>query len=113
MIYRACNLNVSAYWKKNRESSLTPIIDLKTKYSIEQTPVHLISEHVEQPYRSHYMIVILTNTWSILTSLPYYLLNSFFILFHLNFFELETIIEFKLYHQFYSIKIIVSVFLSI
>jgi hypothetical protein len=96
--YRECQSKGSVFFNKKRESSLTPIIDIKmmndTTY---QTTIFIKNEHANQPsFKSHYLIIILTNSWSILTSLPYYLLNSFFILFHLNYFELESVIIFQI-----------------
>jgi hypothetical protein len=95
--YRECQSKGSVCRNIKKESSLTPIIDFKINDTTYQTTNGIKNEHVNQPsFKSHYLIIILTNSWSILTSLPYYLLNSFFILFHLNYFELESVIIFQI-----------------
>ena len=53
--------------------------------------------------KSHCTVIILADIWSVLTSLPYYILNSYFILFQINIFEIETII---------ITQIIVSIFFN-
>ena len=42
--------------------------------------------------KSHFILIILSDIWSVFTSLPYYLFNSYFILFQMNIFEIETLI---------------------
>ncbi len=42
--------------------------------------------------KSHYLIILVTDIWSVITSFPYYTLNSFFVLFQLNIFHIENLI---------------------
>jgi hypothetical protein len=42
--------------------------------------------------KSHYLIILVTDIWSVITSFPYYTLNSFFVLFQLNIFNIENLI---------------------
>jgi hypothetical protein len=45
-----------------------------------------------QKQKSYYFTIIILDIWSFLTSTPYYILNSYFILFHLNVLSIETLI---------------------
>ena len=42
--------------------------------------------------KSHCIVIILSDIWAVLTSLPYYLISSYFILFQTNVFEMETVV---------------------
>ena len=63
-----------------------------TKNSVIIKQANKIGKKLTRSQKSHYIIIITTDIWSVLTSLPYYSLNSYFILFQLNFFNIETII---------------------
>ena len=96
--------------------SMVPLLkrkDLRRKSSISQTVhVHLrrrassvnqsfqvdINGNImkqflyNQKQKSYYFTIIILDVWSFLTSTPYYILNSYFLLFHLNVLSIETII---------------------
>jgi hypothetical protein len=46
--------------------------------------------------KSHYIMIIVTDIWFILTSCPYYILNSYFVLFQMNFFNIETLVKIQI-----------------
>lgn len=43
--------------------------------------------------KSHYFVIMVIDIWSVFTSIPYYTLNSYFILFHMNFLSIETLVK--------------------
>ena len=42
--------------------------------------------------KSHCTVIILADIWSVFTSLPYYILNSYFILFQINYYILVCLL---------------------
>ena len=79
------------------KNSLVPLVDLKVvrrrRSSVRQS-IHIIvtNKHQNTKKDKSHFFVIVTDIWSFLTSTPYYILNSYYILFHLNIFSMETII---------------------
>ena len=51
-----------------------------------------ITRKSKERLKSHYWVTIILDVWSFLTSTPYYILNSHFLLFHLNVLSIEKII---------------------
>jgi hypothetical protein len=62
-----------------------------TNQSIIVRQVNKVVKKLTRSQKSHYTVIIATDIWSVLTSFPYYILNSY-LLFQLNFFNIETII---------------------
>jgi hypothetical protein len=83
--------------KSQGKSSLIPLVEIKAskrrKSSVRQSiQIIVISkQQSNNTDKSHYLVII-TDIWSFLTSTPYYILNSYYILFHLNVFSMETIV---------------------
>jgi hypothetical protein len=80
--------------KKNYSAEVIELKDLKRKSILLNSSISLrkFSKKHDQQKRSHYVVIIISDIWSILTSIPYYSFNYYFILFQLNIFNLETVI---------------------
>ena len=74
---------------------LVKLNDFKRRSSGNQrlTVRSSISMKMSGNQKSHYVIIIITDIWFILTSFPYYILNSYFVLFQMNYFNIETLVK--------------------
>jgi hypothetical protein len=68
----------------SRKSSLSPSIKLMRKLS---------TRIIDKIKKSEFFVVMITDVWCVVTSIPYYLLSSYFIIFHLNFLSIENLIK--------------------
>ena len=71
----------------SRKSSISTSVKLLRKFS---------TKIIDKIKKSEYFVVMITDIWSVLTSIPYYILNSYFILFHLNFISIEKLIKIQI-----------------
>ncbi len=55
-----------------------------------------ITRKSKERVKSQYFVTIVLDIWSFLSSTPYYILNSYFILFHLNVLSIETLITLQI-----------------
>jgi hypothetical protein len=75
--------------------------DLKSKASINNSAERRISvfnrnRRISKIQKSHYFVIMISDIYSILTSLPYFALNTYFILFQLSIFNMETIVTLQI-----------------
>ena len=42
---------------------------------------------IKRIHKSHYLVIVILAAWSVLTTIPYYTLNTFYLLFHFNLFS--------------------------
>jgi hypothetical protein len=77
--------------KENNNWLFERTIELKdfnsTNQSIIVRQVNEVVKKLTRSQKSHHTVIIATDIWSVLTSFPYYILNSYFILFQLIFFQ--------------------------
>ena len=81
--------------QESLESECNSIKNLKSFGSINIIPSCSQKSNCKKmsnTQKSHYFIILATDVWSVLTTIPYYTLNSLFVLFHLNIFQIENLI---------------------
>lgn len=62
--------------------------------------------------KSHCFIILVIDIWCTLTSIPYYFLNTFFILFHLNIFDIQKLIIIQIISSvFFNSNYCISIFI--
>ena len=85
-----CKRNSNDIKKKTSSKALIELDDLKNRRrsTIRESFNYILEKNTE---KSHYFLIV-TNIWSVLTATPYYILNSYYILFNINYFSVETIV---------------------
>ena len=78
--------------------SLIELQNFKEENSSVRLYSHFFIETKQENYKidkSHYFVIIV-NIWSFITSTPYYILNSYHSLYHLNLFSIETLVKIQI-----------------
>ena len=95
--------------KRNKENdtetagTIVNAKDLKSRVSINhsagQVPRNMTfnkRKRISKIQKSHYFVIMISDIYSILTSLPYFALNTYFILFQLSIINIETIVTLQI-----------------
>ena len=90
--------------KRTKRNSLVTILEISDTRRRKSHSMNFVTKNFENTslkkirntQKSHFSILIVSNIWYLLTSIPYFILNTFFILlklkFYPNIFDIKTVI---------------------
>jgi hypothetical protein len=94
-------IEIIKYYRNKRRSKIKDKISIlaRDNNNISQSAKFLkkfSASQINHTKRSHFIVIIVSDVWSILTAIPYYTLSSFFVLFQIKITNLKSIIIFQI-----------------